>query len=179
MAGMSSELSINSPLSFDFPDGLVDDDVAQRMIIPQKITVSGDEEEQPSVTRSGDIMTSSMSIPERIEIGNVASPTSEIPRDLRDHLVNGNSMGGMTTPPRTLTVDDTKSAHYPQRMAAGQSSRVRESGESADPRSRTANVAKFMDDERYLGKPFLSFHSSYCRSRISMYMLLSPLILCE
>lgn len=146
MAGMSSDLSANSPLSFDFPDGMVDDDLAQRMRIPQKITVPGDKEEYQPRGNTGDAMTSSMAIPERIEIGNFASPNREIPRDLRDQMVNVNSMSSMITPPRTLTVDDTKSAHYPQRIAVGQPSTLRGSGDR-DP--RIANVAKVMDDKRY------------------------------
>lgn len=149
MAGLAGELSANPPLSFDFPDGSVDDDLAQRMRIPQKITVPGDEEEyhaSPARSKPGDGMTSSMAIPERIEIGNFASPTSEIPRDLRDQVVNINSMSSMITPPRTLTVDDTKSAHYPQRTGKPPAP-TRGSG---DRDSRMANVAKFMDDERYV-----------------------------
>ena len=146
MAGMSNEFSVNAPLSFDFPDGM-DDNLAHKMKIPQKITVPGDDEENPARTRPGDLMTSSMEIPERIEIGTLASPNSEIPRDLRDQMAHINSMSSMITPPRTLTVDDTKSAHYPQRMPVGQPSAVRGSGERADP--RIANVAKLMDDERY------------------------------
>ena len=84
MAGMPDEFSSNSPLSFDFTDGLLDDDVAHKMRIPQKITVAGDEEEYPASGArgtAGAAMTSSMmAIPERIEIGNFASPTSEIPK---------------------------------------------------------------------------------------------------
>ena len=45
MAGMPDEFSSNSRLSFDFTDGLLDDDVAHKMRIPQKITIAGDEEE--------------------------------------------------------------------------------------------------------------------------------------
>ena len=90
MAGMPDEFSSNSPLSFDFPDGLLDDDVAQKMRIPQKITVAGDEEEYPASAATGTLgaamAPSMMAIPERIEIGNFASPTSEIPKDLRDNL---------------------------------------------------------------------------------------------
>ena len=145
MAGMAGELSVTSPISFDSFDGM-DDDVAQRMKIPQKITVPGDEEEYPVKRSSGDAMTSSMAIPERIEIGNFASPNNDFPRDLRDQMVNVNSMSSMITPPRTLTVDDTKSAHYPQRMAVEQPSKIRT--DRADPRS--ANASKFLDDERYL-----------------------------
>ena len=146
MAGLSDEFSANSPLSFDFTDALVDDDLAQKMRIPQKITVPGDGEEYASNSVRGntaEAMVSSMAIPERIEIGNLASPTSDIPRDLRDNLVNVNSMSSMVTPPRTLTVDDTKSAYYPQRMTAGQPSTVR--GYSGE---RASSAAKFMDDER-------------------------------
>ncbi|XP_068706459.1 uncharacterized protein [Montipora foliosa] len=138
MAGMAGA----SPISFDSFDGM-DDDVAQRMKIPQKITVPGDEEEYPVKRSSGDAMTSSMAIPERIEIGNFASPNNDFPRDLRDQMVNVNSMSSMITPPRTLTVDDTKSAHYPQRMAVEQPSKIRT--DRADPRS--ANASKFLDDE--------------------------------
>ena len=146
MAGMSSEFSANAPLSFDFSDGM-DDNLVHRMTIPQKITVPGDDEENRARSRAGDLMTSSMDIPARIEIGTFPSPNSEIPRDLRDQMGHVNSMSSMITPPRTLTVDDTKSAHYPQRMPVGQPSAVRGSGERADP--RLANVVKLMDDERY------------------------------
>lgn len=146
MAGLPDEFSSNSPLSFDFTDGLLDDDVAQKMRIPQKITVAGDDEEYPASAAtgtSGAAMTSSMmAIPERIEIGNFASPTSEIPKDLRDNLGSVNSKSSMVTPPRTLTVDDTKSAHYPQRIATAQPSPIRGTGE------RGAFAAKFVEDER-------------------------------
>ena len=91
MAGMPDEFSSNSPLSFDFTDGLLDDDVAHKMRIPQKITIAGDEEEYSASAvkgTAGEAMTSSMmAIPERFEIGNfTASPTSEVPQDLRENL---------------------------------------------------------------------------------------------
>ena len=77
-------------LSFDFTDGLLDDEIPHKMRIPQKITVAGDEEEYPATGTkgtAGTAMTSSMmAIPGRIDIGNFASPTSEIPKDLRDNL---------------------------------------------------------------------------------------------
>ena len=143
MAGMSGDLPSNTPLSFDFPDARVDDDLSQRMRIPQKITIPGDGDEGESrsnTARSGD-GTASMSIPERIEIiGSFSPKNSEIPRDLRDDVVAVNSMSSMITPPRTLTVDDTKSAYYPQRAAAGSPSRV--------DKDRRANIAREIDDER-------------------------------
>ena len=145
MAGMFDEFSSNSPLAFDFTDGLLDDEVAQKMRIPQKITVAGDEEDPASAATgtAGAAMTSSMmAIPERIEIGNFASPKSEIPKDLRGNLGSVHSKSSMVTPPRTLTVDDTKSAHYPQRIMTAQPSPVRGAGE------RGALAAKFVEDER-------------------------------
>ncbi|XP_029180391.2 mitochondrial fission factor homolog B-like [Acropora millepora] len=120
MAGNGGEFRISSPISFDSFDGMVDENVAQRMHIPQKITVPGEDEGHSAKPASGDVMSSSMSIPEKIEIGNFASPNSEVPPELRDHFVHVNSTSNMVTPPRTLTVDDTKSAHYPQRTAVDQ-----------------------------------------------------------
>lgn len=142
MAGMSGELSANTPLSFDFIDARVDDDLSQRMRIPQKITVPGDDEESKSTAARDGI--SSMSIPERIEIGTFSPKNSDIPRELRDEVVPVNSMSSMITPPRTLTVDDTKSAYYPQRVPAGSPS-VAARGE----KERRANIARDIDDERY------------------------------
>ena len=56
----------------------------------KKITVAGDEEEYPATGTkgtAGTAMTSSMmAIPGRIDIDNFASPTSEIPKDLRGNL---------------------------------------------------------------------------------------------
>ena len=141
MAGMAGELSGNTPLSFDFPDARVDNDLSQRMRIPQKITVPGDDEESRSNTaRDG---MSSMSIPERIEIGTF-SPNTDIPRDLRDEVVAVNSMSSMITPPRTLTVDDTKSAYYPQRATTGSPSATAR----GDKDRRRANLARDIEDER-------------------------------
>ncbi|KAJ7383056.1 hypothetical protein OS493_030942 [Desmophyllum pertusum] len=72
MAGMAGDLSANTPLSFDFPDGRVGDDLSQKMRIPQKITVPGDDEEYHSNTAKGNASDgiTSMSIPDRIEIGH-------------------------------------------------------------------------------------------------------------
>ncbi|XP_078382768.1 uncharacterized protein LOC144665390 [Oculina patagonica] len=108
------------------------------MRIPQKITVPGDDEESRS-TAARDGM-GSMSIPERIEIGTFSPKNSDIPRELRDEVVHVNSMSSMITPPRTLTVDDTKSAYYPQRAAAGSPSVVAQ-------KDRRANIARDIEDE--------------------------------
>ena len=146
MAGIASELSSNTPLSFDFPDGRVGDDLAQKMRIPQKITVpGGDEDYQSNAPKKipGDGVP--MSIPDRIELGSF-SPTSDIPRDLKDEIVAVNSLSNMITPPRTLTVDDTKSAYYPQTRnvaASGSPTSVRGN------KDRRTNATRDIDDQRY------------------------------
>lgn len=148
MAGMAGELSANTPLSFDFPDARIDDDLSQRMRIPQKITIPGDDEESYSnvaKTNAGDGL-SSMSIPERIEIGTFSPKNSDIARDLRDEVVAVNSLSSMITPPRTLTVDDTKSAYYPQTRTATGSPSAAVRGD----KDRRANIARDIDDERYV-----------------------------
>ena len=147
MAGMAGDLPSNTPLSFDFPDARVDDDLSQRMRIPQKITIPGDEDESRSNTARSCDGIGSMSIPERIEIGSFSPKNSEIPRDLRDEVVAVNSMSNMITPPRTLTVDDTKSAYYPQRAATGSPSR--------GSKDRRTNIPREIEDERYLFFIFL------------------------
>ena len=145
MAGMAGDLSANTPLSFDFPDGRVGDDLSQRMRIPQKITVPGDDEEYHSNTAKGNASDgiTSMSIPDRIEIGTLSPKNSEFPRELRDEVVTVNSLSSMITPPRTLTVDDTKSAYYPQTRVTSDSPSVR------GDKDRRAKAAKHIDDERY------------------------------
>lgn len=111
-----------SPPSFDFPDA--DVYYSERMHVPQKITVpdivnddihaSGADTLAPKRTD----MTSSMSIPERIVVNQpFSTPNSNgIPGQLRHDMtvLPGNNMGGMITPPQTLTVDDTVSAYYPR-----------------------------------------------------------------
>lgn len=144
MAGMAGEFSITPPISFDSFDGMVDENVAQRMHIPQKITVPGEDEVYSAKPASGDVMSSSMSIPEKIEIGHFASPNNDVPRELRDQFVHVNSASNMVTPPRTLTVDDTKSAHYPQRTAVDNPP-IR--SERTVP--HLPNASKMLDDERY------------------------------
>ena len=73
----------------------------------KKIIVAGDEEEYPATGTkgtAGTAMTSSMmAIPGRIDIGNFASPTSEIPKDLRDNLgsVNHYPVDSLTGFPST------------------------------------------------------------------------------
>lgn len=107
---------------FDFPDA--DVYYSERMHVPQKITVpdivnddihaSGADTLAPKRTD----MTSSMSIPERIVVNEpFSTPNSNgIPGQLRHDMtvIPGNNMGGMITPPQTLTVDDTASAYYPR-----------------------------------------------------------------
>lgn len=142
VAGMAGELPANTPLSFDFPDARVDDDLSLRMRIPQKITIPGDDEESHSnvKTNPGD-----MAIPDRIEIGTSSPKNSNIPRDLRDEVVAVNSLSSMITPPRTLTVDDTKSAYYPQtRTNPGSPSAAAGRGNH----DRRANITRDIADER-------------------------------
>ena len=144
MAGV--ELPPNTPFSFDFPDARVDDDLSVRMRIPQKITIPGDEEESPSTvkTNPGDGL-GSMAIPDRIEIGAFSPKNSDIPKDLRDEVVSVNSLSSMITPPRTLTVDDTKSAHYPQTRTGSSSASAAAGRANRDGR---ANITRDIDDER-------------------------------
>ena len=146
MAGMAGELPANTPFSFDFTDARVDDDLSLRMKIPQKITLPGGDEESHSnvKTNPGDGL-GSMAIADRIEIGTFSPKNSDIPRDLRDEVVPLNSLSSMITPPRTLTVDDTKSAHYPQ-TRTGLSSPSAAAGR-ANP-DRRANISRDIDDER-------------------------------
>lgn len=146
MAGMAGELPANTPFSFDFPDARVDDDLSLRMRIPQKITVPGVDEESHSYakTNPGDGL-GSMAIPDRIEIGTFSPKNSDIPRDLRDEVVPVNSLSGMITPPRTLTVDDTKSAHYPQTRTG---SSLPSAAAGRANHDRRANIARDIDDER-------------------------------
>ena len=147
MAGMAGELPVNTPLSFDFPDARVDDDLSLRMRIPQKITIPGDDEESHSnvKTNPGDGL-GSMAIPDRIEIGSTFSPkNSDIPRELRDEVVAVNSLSSMITPPRTLTVDDTKSAYYPQTRTSSSSPSAAAGRGNQDRRS---NITRDIDDER-------------------------------
>ena len=143
---MAGEFPSNTPLSFDFPDARVDDDLSLRMRIPQKITVPGDDEESHSnvKTNPGDGL-GSMAIPDRIEIGTFSPKNSDIPRELRDEVVAVNSLSSMITPPRTLTVDDTKSAYYPQ-TRAGSSSPSAAAGRGNQ--DRRANITRDIDDER-------------------------------
>ena len=143
---MAGELPANTPLLFDFPDARVDDDLSLRMRIPQKITVPGDDEESHSniKTNPGDGL-GSMAIPDRIEIGTFSPKNSDIPRELRDEVVAVNSLSSMITPPRTLTVDDTKSAYYPQ-TRAGSSSPSAAAGRGNQ--GRRANITRDIDDER-------------------------------
>lgn len=146
MAGMASELTANTPFSFDFPNARVDDDLSLKMKIPQKITVPGDDDESHSnvKTNPGEGLVS-MAIPDRIGIGTFSPKNSDIPRDLRDEVVSANSLSSMITPPRTLTVDDTKSAHYPQRRTGLSSSSAAAGRANQD---RRANITRNIDDER-------------------------------
>ena len=146
MAGMASELPANTPFRFDFPDARVNDDLSLRMRIPQKITIPGDDEESRSPVktnlRDG---SGSMAIPDRIEIGTFSPKNSDIPKDLRDEVASVNSLSSMITPPRTLTVDDTKSAHYPQARTGSSSASAAAGRASRDGR---ANITRDIDDER-------------------------------
>lgn len=147
MAGMAGELPGNTPLSFDFPDARVDDDISLKMRIPQKITIPGDDEESHSdvaKTIQGTGM-GSMAIPDKIEIGAISPKNSDIPRELRDDVVAVNSLSSMITPPRTLTVDDTTSAYYPQTRTGSSSPSA---AASRGNQGRRANIARDMDDER-------------------------------
>ncbi|XP_022789914.1 uncharacterized protein LOC111329467 [Stylophora pistillata] len=142
MAGITSEFSSNTP--FDFPDGRVNEDLSRKMRIPQTITVPGGEEDHQSNGPKkipGDGVP--MSIPDRIELGSY-SPKSDIPRDLKDEMVAVNSLSSMITPPRTLTVDDTKSAHYPQTSTAPVSGSPTA---ARGNRERRTNAVRDIDDE--------------------------------
>ena len=143
MAGTASELPAKAPFPFDFPDGRVDD-ISLRMKIPQKITIPGDDEESHSTikTNPGDGL-GSMAIPDRIEIGTFSSKNNDIPKDLRDEVASVNSLSSMITPPRTLTVDDTKSAHYPQARTGSSSAAAGRAN-----RDGRANITRDIDDER-------------------------------
>jgi len=146
MAGLAGDLPANTPLSFDFPDARVDDDLSLRMRIPQKITLQGDDEESHSnVKVNPGNGLGSMAIPDRIEIGTSSPQNSDIPRDLRDEVVAVNSLSSMITPPRTLTVDDTKSAYYPQ-TRTGPSLPSAAAGRGNH--DRRANITRDIADER-------------------------------
>lgn len=116
------------------------------MRIPQKITVPGDDDESHSnvKTNPGEGL-GSMAIPDRIGIGTFSPKNSDIPRDLRDEVVSANSLSSMITPPRTLTVDDTKSAHYPQGRTGLSSSSAAAAGRANQ--DRRANITRNIDDE--------------------------------
>lgn len=115
------------------------------MRIPQKITVPGVDEESHSNAKTNPVDgLGSMAIPDRIEIGTFSPKNSDIPRDLRDEVVPVNSLSGMITPPRTLTVDDTKSAHYPQ---ARTGSSLPSAAAGRANHDRRANIARDIDDE--------------------------------
>ena len=145
MAGM--ELPANTPFSFDVPDARVDDDLTLRMKIPQKITIPGDDEESPSTVKTTPHDgLGSMAIPDRIEIGTFSPKNSDIPKDLRDEVVSVNSMSSMITPPRTLTVDDTKSAHYPQARTGSSSASAAAAGRANH--DGRANITRDIDNER-------------------------------
>ena len=164
MAGVSSELSSNIP--FDFHDGRLDGDLSQKMRIPQTITVQGGDEEyllnEPKKILSDRVP---MSIPDRIELGSY-SPKSDIPRDLKDEMVAVNSLSSMITPPRTLTVEDTKSAHYPQTRTAPVS------GSPTAARgniNRKTNAARDIDDERCVWINYIRYFGFRSRSDVFFY----------
>lgn len=119
------------PLSFDFPDS-VDVDVSQRMRVPQKITLKSVPEESSNrgptaettsieVSEAFDrnkMSSNPMAVPERIVInGGFAMRKDDFPRELQGDRLPSTGLGSMTTPPRTLTVDNTATAHYPQSRA--------------------------------------------------------------
>ena len=118
-----------APLSFDFPDA-ADVDITQRMKVPQKITVSDVPEEnlmkrpnaEAAIAETSDqnkMSLKSMAVPERIVInGGFAARKDNFPRELQDDRFPTAGLGAMTTPPRTLTVDNTVTAHYPQSRPA-------------------------------------------------------------
>ena len=143
---------VNTPLSFDFLDAMGDGDASQRMTIPQKITIpdiAGDNSDFHSGSAKSnpmENMASSMLIPDRIvvndSVGTFSRADVDVARDFRDQVFCGNTMGGMITPPRTLTVDDTKSAHYPQ-------TRITNRGTMASNDMKLKDdAAKYIDDQR-------------------------------
>jgi len=90
------------------------DGLADLMTMPKTITVEEDDNSPPPTQqRPGESMT----VPDRIIIngdqGGFLHSKDEIPREMKEEFVPNMFLGGMTTPPRTLTVDDTTSAYYP------------------------------------------------------------------
>ena len=130
-----------SPPSFDFPDA--EGFYSDRMHVPRTITIPdvGDEHGFSPADANRDPqgpqqfnMTSSMSIPERIIVNQTfesSAPSSvRLTDDAAPMPIGG--MGGMITPPRTLTVDDTSSAYYPRGRPTGNARATNESRTNRD-----------------------------------------------
>jgi hypothetical protein len=117
VVGLSDQnTAIASPFKADF-------DVVNDMKVPETITVQnmqGLSENRP--TYQGNQMT----VPDKIVLnGGVESETQTNPNfGLQNAGVNlDNYMGGMVTPPRTLTVDDTSSRYMERKVDDGENRR--------------------------------------------------------
>ena len=145
-------------LSFDFPDS-TDADIAQRMTVPQKITIKDVPEETSRKTQNAETIeasgafdrpnmnmasSNSMAVPERIVInGGFATRRDDFPRELQDDRLPSTGLGAMSTPPRTLTVDNTATAHYPKSRSTNSPRIDSEEAESILKRKAFVDHARF------------------------------------
>ena len=98
--------------SSPFKDDL---NVLKDMTVPESIKVSGDRDKSR-------FQDTAMSVPERIVLDGESNNerNSGLRRDFQNNGGNlGSYMGGMVTPPRTLTVDDTTSPYREGRQDGG------------------------------------------------------------
>ncbi|EDO36292.1 predicted protein [Nematostella vectensis] len=113
--------------ALDFSDFHQEPDITATMRMPETIRVEPEHSDffySSQTNAQGELNrnTNPMNVPDRIvingELGAFSGKRDEFPRELKDDFVPNPTintfMGGMITPPRTLTVDDTTSAHYPQ-----------------------------------------------------------------
>lgn len=101
--------------SINFAQYQGDVNVLKDMSVPQTIKVNDNGDMSSFGGNKGGFEGTSMTVPERIVLDGESGSDgrSDFTRDLRGDEVNLNTyMGGMATPPRTLTVDDTTS-RYP------------------------------------------------------------------
>lgn len=130
------------------------DGISDQMTMPKTITVdeqNPDEALNQSQSRSGSAggILDPMTVPDRIVIngdrGGYLASKNDIPRELKEDFVPNSFMGGMSTPPRTLTVDDTTSAYYPHTKSTTKPSVITKDRRKHDGK----NVAeRHVDDER-------------------------------
>lgn len=135
----------------DFIDN--QDGIADLMTMPKTITVEEQEESPPRSHQGSALsggMQDSMTVPERIVIngerGGYLASKDEIPREMKDDFMPNMFMGGMSTPPRTLTVDDTMSAHYPNTKSTTKPS------VNMMKERRKQDEKRHVDEERYVSK---------------------------